>query len=198
MTTCQHFLHISPFFTVTKKRHKTSQISYNILVIFMVTKSYDRNSAINYAKKWALSRNPKYYNFDAVGGDCTSFVSQCLYAGSKKMNYNTKNGWFYTNGYNKSPSWSGVEFLYKFLTTNKGYGPRGKTISQSEVKPGDIAQLSFDGNTFGHSLFIIDVGNPNNLNQISVATHTYDTLGKKIGEYNFSKIRFVHIEDIGF
>ena len=51
----------------------------------MNTRNYDRASAINYAQKWALSRNPRYYNFDAVGGDCTSFVSQCLFAGSKKM-----------------------------------------------------------------------------------------------------------------
>ena len=162
----------------------------------MNIKNYDRNSAINYAKKWALSRNPIYYNFDSVGGDCTSFVSQCLFAGGKKMNYNKPNGWYYNNGYDKSPSWSGVEFLYKFLISNKGYGPHGTEVSQSDIIPGDIAQLSFDGNKFEHSLFIIDVTS-NNLNNISVATHTYDSLGKKIGEYTFSKIRFIHIEDVG-
>ena len=112
----------------------------------MNTNFYDRNSGINYAKKWALARNPKYYNFDPVGGDCTSFVSQCLFFGSQKMNYNHENGWYYNNGYDKSPSWSGVEFLYKFLTKNKGYGPRGKEVSQNEIEAGDIAQLSFSGN----------------------------------------------------
>lgn len=112
----------------------------------MNTKSYDRNSAINYAKKWALARNPKYYNFDPVGGDCTSFVSQCLFAGSQKMNYTRENGWYYNNGYDKSPSWSGVEYLYKFLINNKGYGPRGREVSQNEIQSGDIAQLSFSGN----------------------------------------------------
>lgn len=164
----------------------------------MNTRAYDRNSAINYAKKWALARNPKYYNFDTVGGDCTSFISQCLFAGSNKMNFNNKNGWYYNNGYDKSPSWSGVEFLYEFLTTNKSYGPRGQLVTQNQIKAGDIAQLSFDGNTFGHSLFIITVGNSDYLNDIAVATHTYDVLGKKISQYNFSKIRFVHINDVGF
>ena len=162
----------------------------------MNTKSYKRNLAVAYAKKWALSRNPKYYNFDPVGGDCTNFISQCLYAGSQKMNYNFENGWFYNNGYDKSPSWSGVEFLYKFLIKNKSYGPRGKEISKEELEIGDIAQLSFDGKTFKHSLFIIDI-NGNTLNDISIATHTYDALGKKISEYNFSKIRFVHIVNVG-
>lgn len=54
------------------------------------------------------------------GGDCTSFASQCIYAGSKVMNYNKNNGWYYNSGNDKSSSWSGVEFLYNFLTTNKG------------------------------------------------------------------------------
>lgn len=51
-------------------------------------KEYNRELAINYAKEWAYKRNPNYYNFDAVSGDCTSFVSQCLYAGCQVMNYN--------------------------------------------------------------------------------------------------------------
>lgn len=158
----------------------------------MNTKTYNRIIAVNYAKKWALSRNPIYYNFDPVGGDCTSFVSQCLYAGSQKMNHNFENGWYYNNGYDKSPSWSGVEFLYKFLIKNKSYGPRGKEISQKEIEAGDIVQLSFSGNKFEHSLLILD---PSTL---SVAAHTYDVLDKKISEYNFSKIRFIHIVDVGF
>ena len=157
----------------------------------MNTKSYDRNLAIKYAKKWALARNPRYYNFDPVGGDCTSFVSQCLFAGCQKMNYNFENCWYYNNGYDKSPSWSGVEFLHKFLTKNNSYGPRGEEVSQGEILSGDVAQLSFSGNKFEHSLFILD---PTTL---SVAAHTYDVLGKKISEYNFSKIRFIHIIDVG-
>ena len=157
----------------------------------MNTKNYNRVSALNYAKKWALSRNPRYYNFDPVGGDCTSFVSQCLFAGCQKMNYNLEKGWFYRNGYDKSPSWSGVEFLYKFLINNKGVGPRGKIISQKELQAGDIAQLSFSGKKFEHSLFILDP------DEVSVAAHTYDVLGKKINEYSFSNIRFIHIVDIG-
>lgn len=170
---------------------------YNILVIFMATKKYDRISAVAYAKKWALSRNPKYYNFDPVGGDCTSFVSQCLFAGSNVMNYTPIKGWYYRSGFDKSPSWSGVEFLYNFLVQNNGAGPRGKLVSQNDLQIGDIAQLSFNGLTFEHSLFIIDIQNILNLNKIYIATHTYDTLHKGIGEYSFSKIRFIHINDIG-
>ena len=112
--------------------------------------------------------------------------------GSNKMKYNLENGWYYNNGYDKSPSWSGVEFLYKFLTTNKSYGPRGIATSQENIIPGDIAQLSFSGTKFEHSLFIIDTSNG-----ISIATHTYDVLGKKLVDYTFAKVRFVHIENVG-
>ena len=48
---------------------------------------YEREKVLKYAKRWAYDRNPQFYNFDNVGGDCTSFVSQCILAGSNVMNY---------------------------------------------------------------------------------------------------------------
>ena len=42
----------------------------------MKEKKYDRDKVIEYAKKWAYSRNPQYYNYDGIGGDCTNFASQ--------------------------------------------------------------------------------------------------------------------------
>ena len=45
----------------------------------MRTEKHNRLNAVNYAKKWALSRNPDFYNFDLLGGDCTNFISQCIY-----------------------------------------------------------------------------------------------------------------------
>ena len=126
---------------------------------------YNREAAVRYADRWALSRNPRFLDFARIGGDCTNFASQCIYEGCKIMNY-SNNGWYYRSSNDKSPSWSSVEFLYKFLIKNKSYGPRGKEVSISEIKPGDIAQLSFNGNTFGHSLFIIDINGPY-LNNIS-------------------------------
>ena len=60
--------------------------------------SYNRELAIQYALKWALDRNSKYYNYDKIGGDCTNFISQCLYAGAKEMNYR-QNGWYYHDSF---------------------------------------------------------------------------------------------------
>ena len=163
----------------------------------MKEREYDRKSVIKYAKKWAFDRNPKYYNFDSVGGDCTAFASQCIYEGAKVMNYN-QNGWFYKNGNSKSPSWSGVEFLYNFLVNNKGSGPYGRETSMEKIELGDLAQLSFDGIKFGHSLIIVNIKNPLSLDNILIAAHTYDSYNKPISAYNFQKIRFVHIEKVRF
>jgi len=33
---------------------------------------YNRANAVAYAKKWAYGRNPKYYDFSDLGGDCTT------------------------------------------------------------------------------------------------------------------------------
>lgn len=81
----------------------------------MQVKEYDKAKAIEYAKKWAYSRNPKFYDYENLGGDCTNFISQCIYAGTNTMNYSNINGWYYNNANAKSPSWTGVEFLYKFF-----------------------------------------------------------------------------------
>ena len=43
---------------------------------------YDEAAAVAYARRWALLRNPAYLDFHGMGGDCTNFVSQCLYAGA--------------------------------------------------------------------------------------------------------------------
>ncbi len=156
----------------------------------MQIKDYDRNKAIMYAQKWAYLRNPKFYNYDGIGGDCTNFVSQCIYEGCKIMNYDTINGWFYNSANDKSPSWTGVEFLYKFLINNKGIGPFARKCSIEELKPGDIIQLSFDGIKFAHSLFVVNnVGG-----KILIATHTFDSYGRDINSYSYEKIRFMKIE----
>ena len=153
---------------------------------------YNRQKAYEYAKKWACGRNPKYYNFDPVGGDCTNFISQCIYEGCGEMNYNGYKGWYYINGNNKSPSWSGVEYLYNFLLSNNGTGPKGEVSNIDHLKVGDVIQLSFNGITFSHSVIVVQNGN--NLNNTLIAAHTYDTFGKSVAEYGFERYRCIHVK----
>lgn len=159
----------------------------------MKNREYNRSSAVNYAHTWAYKRNPRYYNFDPVGGDCTSFASQCIYAGCNTMNYDKIKGWYYISGSNKSPSWSGVGFLHNFLINNKSVGPYATITSSDKLLPGDIAQLSFANNVYSHSLVVVSTESTNDLNKILVATHTFDSDYRPIASYGFDKIRFIHI-----
>lgn len=162
----------------------------------MKVKEYNRKKAVEYARKWAYKRNPKYYNFDSVGGDCTSFISQCIYAGAGIMNYKKHIGWYYNSSSDRTASWSGVKFLYNFLTSNKGIGPRAIKGKISDLEIGDIVQLRFLEDRFSHSLIIIDKKG-NTLDDIYIATHTEDVCYRKLSTYNFKDIRFLHIIDIG-
>lgn len=161
----------------------------------MKVKEYNRSKVKEYAKQWAYLRNPVYYNYDKIGGDCTNFASQCIYEGSRVMNYKN-NGWFYKDANNKSPSWTGVEFLYNFLINNNSVGPFGISITLDKLIVGDIAQLSFDGIKFSHTLVIVDILEPINLDNILVATHTLDSYGRSISSYNYKKIRYINIEGV--
>ena len=153
---------------------------------------YNRAKVYEYAKKWAYSRNPQYYNYDSIGGDCTNFVSQCIYAGCGQMNYNRVNGWYYINGNNKSPSWTGVQFLFNFLVSNKGVGPSGQETTIDKLQIGDVIQLSFNGTSFTHSLVVVQSGIT--INDTFVAAHTFDTFGKRVSDYyEMQKYRCIHI-----
>ncbi len=155
-------------------------------------REYLRKDVIKYAREWAYKRNPIYYNYDNLGGDCTNFISQCIFAGSKIMNYKPTFGWYYINANNKSPSWTGVEYLYNYLTRKSGTGPIGKLSTKEEVIEGDIIQLSFGNNKFEHSLVITEKKEKN----IYVAAHTFDTFNKSLELYGYDSIRFIHIEKV--
>ena len=60
-----------------------------------VVRPYRRERAVQYAERWATMRNPVFYDFTEIGGNCTNFVSQALYAGSCMMNYTPIFGWYY-------------------------------------------------------------------------------------------------------
>ena len=60
----------------------------------LAVKSYDRRSAAAYAQRWAYFRNPDFLDFSDLGGDCTNFASQCIYAGSGVMNFTPTYGWY--------------------------------------------------------------------------------------------------------
>lgn len=150
---------------------------------------YDRSLAISYARKWAFARNPRYYNFDSIGGDCTNFASQCIFAGAKVMNYTPSFGWYYRTLNDRAPAWTGVEYLYRFLTENKGVGPVAEEVPLHRLQPGDVVQLGRETGNFYHTPVVVRIQN----GQIFVAAHTYDAFDKPLSSYYFERIRGIHI-----
>lgn len=154
---------------------------------------YNREKAIAYAKKWALSRNPKYHNFDDLGGDCTNFISQCLYAGAPVMNFDKHLGWYYFSLDRRGPAWTSVGAFHRFLLGNKGPGPFGWEASVEEVQPGDFVQLATQRDYYHHSGIIMRKES-NALSDITIACHTYDFVDRPLATYKIRQIRFIAIE----
>lgn len=155
---------------------------------------YNRDAAVRYAHRWAFGRNPRYYNFDELGGDCTNFASQCLYAGSGIMNYTPDFGWYYIGPNNKAPAWTGVPYFYNFLTRKeKTRGPVGVRASLEDLLPGDFVQLRFDSEIFGHTPVVVEVGSPATLENVLVAAHSQDSDFRPLSTYDVREIRFLHI-----
>ena len=152
---------------------------------------YNRVAAVIYAKKWALGRNPLFYDFEDLGGDCTNFASQCIYAGARVMNYTNEPGWFYKTANDRTASWTGVEYLYNFLVTNKSVGPQGVEVDKTDVMIGDIVQLGDRFGDFYHTPVIIAT-KP----QILIAAHSTDSLYRPLDTYNYATARFIHINKV--
>ena len=155
----------------------------------MIETAYNRENAVAYARKWAFGRNPAYYNFNRIGGDCTNFASQCIYAGAEVMNFTPVTGWYYKSLNDRSPSWTGVEYLYNFLTGNEGVGPFAKEVPLNELEPGDIVQLGTSTGDYYHSPVVVAVRN----GMIFVAAHTNDAFNRPLSSYNFAQVRGIHI-----
>ena len=153
---------------------------------------YDREAAVLYAKRWAFGRNPDYYNFDLIGGDCTNFASQCLFAGCGMMNFTPVTGWFYRSADDRTASWTGVEYLFNFLTGNNGEGPFAVRTDLDKLQPGDIVQLATATDDFYHSPVVVAVKG----RKIFVAAHSYDAYMRPLNSYNFAKVRGIHIEGV--
>ncbi len=154
---------------------------------------YHRESAVRYATTWALSRNPHYFDFENLGGDCTNFISQCIHAGEALMNYTPTLGWYYISLNARTPSWSSATYLYDFLIRNNSIGPRAREVPIMEMEPGDVIQLGDSNNHFYHSLFVVETGRLPSRDNIRICTHTYDSSYRPLNTYISGSIRYLKI-----
>ena len=155
----------------------------------LVVKPYLRENALMYANRFALSQNPIFGNFAGIGGNGTNFVSQCIYAGSCRMNYKPTFGWYYISMNERSPSWTGVEYFYNFITTNADVGPFGRDAMPDELEVGDVIQLGREGEGYYHTLIIIGFDGDDPL----IAAQTDNALGRALSTYEYDFARYIKI-----
>src|SRR5262245_44617292 len=119
---------------------------------------YNRIAAVNYAQKWALSRNPQFPNYSAAaggGGDCSNFISQCLNAG----------GWPMIDGWNRdkyawwaekdktSRTWSSASWFGGYIS-NCGIA---QPCERNDLVIGDIATIVYQNEHIDHAMMITEV-----------------------------------------
>ncbi len=155
----------------------------------LMIKPYNRENAAAYAKRYAFSQNPLFGNFAGIGGNCTNFVSQALYAGTCVMNYTATFGWFYISLNERSPSWTGVDFFYNFITENKGLGPFGEPTGADNLELGDIIQLGREADGFYHTLLVVGFEE----NDILVAAQTDNAYMRQLSTYTYDFARYIKV-----
>ena len=163
----------------------------------LINVPYNRTRAVEYAKKWALLRNPLFTDFTGRGGNCTNCVSQCIYAGCGVMNFTPTYGWYYISEEDRAPAWSGVDEFYDFIIgtpecseANGGEGPYGAVATRREqIEIGDVIQLANSEGEFYHTLIVsgFDGGD------ILVCAHSDDALDRRLSTYNYASLRVLHI-----
>ena len=155
----------------------------------LAEKPYRRENAVNYARRYAFAQNPLFGDFRELGGNCTNFVSQSIYAGSCEMNYTPTFGWYYISLDERSPSWTGVEYFYNFMTENADVGPFGKEATPDEIEIGDVIQLGNNRDGFYHTLLVVGFEGEDPL----VAAQTDDAYARPLSTYSYDFSRFIKI-----
>lgn len=160
----------------------------------ILEKEYIRERAVMYARKYALVRNPLFYSFAGIGGNCTNFVSQCVLAGSCVMNFAPIYGWYYLSTNRRSASWTGVDFFYNFMIYNEGIGPYGRDAAIEEAMIGDVIQLQNADGVFYHTLIISKIEN----GEIYICANSNDALDRPLSSYNYASFRLIHIMGVRY
>ena len=165
----------------------------------IATTIYNRVRAVEYARRWALSRNPLFYDFTGGGGNCTNFVSQAVLAGSLVMNPSEIFGWYYRDLNDRAPAWTGVREFYEFMLgigdfapKNERVAPFASEVGRERVEIGDVVQLYDSDDDFYHTLIVSSVER----NDLLVCAHSNDALDRRLSSYSFDELRFIHIDGV--
>ena len=107
---------------------------------------YDRAAAYDYLMAYCGKRNPAWYAYDDVGGNCMNFGSQVLLAGGIPEDEKGDEEWYWDGQNDLDLSWINVGHFYDYCCDNQGYGLVADTEAgyyTGEV--GDVLIVGFAG-----------------------------------------------------
>ncbi len=161
---------------------------------------YNASAAVNYAIKYAMIPNVKQFkDYTNLGGDCTNFISQCLYAGGLPKDYVDPYTWYWDSDTHRA-NWTGVNDLYTYLVNNNSssshnFGVYAYSSNHGTVSLGHVVQLSDSKGVWYHSMIIvqeIERSSNDTVQDYLVAQHSDNgiyPLSSKMG-----KKRYIHID----
>jgi hypothetical protein len=164
--------------------------------------SYDRIKAVQYADLWWDKANPAYIEFEV---DCSSFVSQCLFAGGAPMHYTGKrgSGWWYKGRYNGqelwSFSWAVAQSLQWHLTASRS-GLHAEAVERADMlELGDVICYDWNGDgSYRHST-VVTAKDANGMPLVNAHTtnsrHRYWSYKDSHAWTERTRYRFFHIND---
>ena len=103
-------------------------------------------------------------------------------------------GWYFISLDQRSPSWTGVEFFYNFITNNKGIGPFGREATLDELEIGDVIQLGREEEGYYHTLLVVGFDGEDLL----VAAQTDNAYARPLSTYEYDYARYIKILGVRF
>jgi hypothetical protein len=166
--------------------------------------TFNRTKALQYAVKWALNRNPDFkdHSSDAGGGgDCTNFVSQCMWAGGWPMirsmlswsgPISIDHLWFggpYVMGSpasGDSRTWAGAQNFADFIVDTH----RASPCKRNDLAVGDIVGLQVEGDMKHMMIVTTVVPLPHSAphgdrTDVYVSGHSRDFLNQRLSNIEF-------------
>lgn len=161
---------------------------------------YDRIAAVQYARQWALKRNPKFQDYEDWGGNCTNYISQCVNAGGVPMDPyggNVMKQWYWYSDKKRTPSWTAAQPFFEYFTGNnnsntQNFGVYAAEVGYDDLELGDIVQLVKYGKAY-HTMIITGILlDGDKVQDYLESQNTYDLLdyplSLKVGERRYLKI----------
>lgn len=156
------------------------------------TQEYDREKAVDYARKWSHKINTDKYEEMGEMVDCANFVSQCLVASGFEMNddWNYKKGFTiplldWTIGSDYEHTWTVAHDQFKYFSNKKNGYSKGDPIKITSPK--QLRELEKKGIVKEGDLLYWDWEGDKKINHATIITNTKNGKLAFSGHSNFRR-----------